>query len=67
MNMLHAIYRHNTYKHPQPEIKGIFKHELNIIVSIGGLLIDFFHRNCYVSIMYDLTGISCEIIYTMIP
>ena len=41
MNMLHAIYRHNTYKHPQPEIKGIFKHKLNTIVSIGGLLIDF--------------------------
>ena len=32
----------NAFDHNQPKIKGIFKHKLSMIVSLGRLLIDFF-------------------------
>lgn len=50
------LFKHNSYKHIQPEIKGIFKDKLSIIVNLGRVLTDFFHRNCYLSNKYDLIG-----------
>ena len=32
------FYKHNAYKHTQPEIKGVFKRKLSITVSLGRLL-----------------------------
>ena len=56
MIMLHVFNKHNAKKHIEVEVKGIFKHRLNITVNFPRLLIDFFHGNCYVSIKYDLIG-----------
>ena len=39
------LLKSNAFDHNQPEIKGIFRHKLSMIVSLGRLLIDFFHWN----------------------
>ena len=41
-----------------------FKLKLSLIVSFGKLLIDFFHRYCFMSTKYNLVGNQCVIIYT---
>ena len=61
------FYKPNAYYHTKPEIKCIFKHKLNMIVILGRLLIDFFDRNCYLLIKYDLIRNASEIVYTTNP